>query len=88
LKSVAPFRKQLGLKTFFNLLGPLVNPARPDFTMIGVANLKLREFINIFCKNKKRVYVVHALDGYDEISLTGDTKIFNKNGEKSILRKI
>jgi anthranilate phosphoribosyltransferase len=77
----------LGLKTFFNLLGPLVNPAKPDFTMIGVANLKLREFINIFCKNKKRIYVVHALDGYDEISLTVTQKFSTKTEKKSILRR-
>ncbi|MGV4413485.1 anthranilate phosphoribosyltransferase [Chryseobacterium sp. T1] len=83
LKSVAPFRKQLGLKTFFNLLGPLVNPARPDFTMIGVANLEIaRVYQYLLQKQKNEFMLVHALDGYDEISLTGDTKIINKSGER------
>lgn len=83
LKSVAPLRKQLGLKTFFNLLGPLVNPARPDFSMIGVANLEIaRVYQYLLQKEKNEFLLVHALDGYDEISLTHDTKIFNKSGEK------
>ena len=83
LKTVAPLRKNLGLKTFFNLLGPLVNPVQPDFTMIGVANLEIaRVYQYLLQKQKTEFLLVHALDGYDEISLTGDTKIFNKNGEK------
>lgn len=83
LKSVAPFRKQLGLKTFFNLLGPLVNPSRPNFTMIGVANLEIaRVYQYLLQKDKSEFMLVHALDGYDEISLSGDTKIINKSGEK------
>ncbi len=83
LKSVAPLRKQLGLKTFFNILGPLVNPIRPDFTMIGVANLEIaRVYQYLLQKQKSEFMIVHALDGYDEISLTGDTKIFSKTGEK------
>ncbi|PZP39019.1 MAG: anthranilate phosphoribosyltransferase, partial [Pseudopedobacter saltans] len=83
LKSVAPLRKQLGLKTFFNILGPLVNPVRPDFTMIGVANLEIaRVYQYLLQKQKSEFMIVHALDGYDEISLTGDTKIISKTGEK------
>ena len=83
LKTVAPMRKQLGLKTFFNLLGPLINPAQPDFTMIGVANLEIaRVYQYLLQKGKKEFILVHALDGYDEISLTGDSKIFTKSGEK------
>lgn len=83
LKTVAPLRKNLGLKTFFNLLGPLVNPVQPNFTMIGVANLEIaRVYQYLLQKQKTEFLLVHALDGYDEISLTGDTKIFNKNGEK------
>lgn len=82
LKSVGPLRKSLGLKTFFNLLGPLVNPVRPDFTMIGVANLEIaRVYQYLLQKEKAEFMLVHALDGYDEISLTGDSKIFDKNGE-------
>lgn len=82
LKSVGPLRKNLGLKTFFNVLGSLVNPVRPDFTMIGVANLEIaRVYQYLLQKENQEFMLVHALDGYDEISLTGDSKIFDKNGE-------
>lgn len=83
LKTVAPLRKSLGLKTFFNLLGPIVNPAKPKFSMIGVYSLEIaRIYQYLLQKNNEDFMLVHALDGYDEISLTGDTKIFNKNGEE------
>lgn len=83
LKSVGPLRRNLGLKTFFNILGPLVNPVRPDFTMIGVANLEIaRVYQYLLQKENTEFMLVHALDGYDEISLTGDSKIFDKTGEK------
>jgi len=83
LKSVAPLRKQLGLKTFFNILGPLVNPAKPKYSMIGVANLEIaRVYQYLLQQQKNEFMLVHALDGYDEISLTGDTKMINKSGEK------
>lgn len=83
LKTVAPMRKQLGLKTFFNILGPLVNPVQPKFTMIGVANLEIaRVYQYLLQKQNKEFMLVHALDGYDEVSLTSDTKIFDKHGEK------
>jgi anthranilate phosphoribosyltransferase len=73
----------LGLRTFFNLLGPLVNPAKPKFSMIGVYSLEIaRLYQYILQKNNEDFMLVHALDGYDEISLTGDSKIFNKNGEE------
>lgn len=83
LKTVAPLRKGLGLRTFFNLLGPLVNPANPKFSMIGVYSLEIaRLYQYILQKNNEDFMLVHALDGYDEISLTGDTKVFNKSGEE------
>ena len=83
LKSIAPMRKNLGLKTFFNLLGPLINPAKPKFTMIGVANLEIARIYQYLLQKKNANFLlVNALDGYDEISLTGDTKIMDKNGEK------
>lgn len=64
------------------MLGPLVNPVRPDFTMIGVANLEIaRVYQYLLQKENAEFMLVHALDGYDEISLTGDSKIFDKNGE-------
>lgn len=83
LKTVTPMRKQLGLKTFFNMLGPLVNPVQPKFTMIGVANLEIaRVYQYLLQRQNKEFMLVHALDGYDEVSLTSDTKIFDKHGEK------
>lgn len=83
LKSVAPLRRQLGLKTFFNLLGPLVNPAHPQYRLIGVANLEIaRLYQYLLQKENASFTLVHALDGYDEISLTGDTKIITEQGEK------
>ena len=83
LKTVAPLRKGLGLRTFFNVLGPLVNPAKPNFSMIGVYSLEIaRIYQYLLQKKQENFLLVHALDGYDEISLTSDTKIFDKNGEK------
>ena len=83
LKSIAPMRKNIGLKTFFNLLGPLINPAQPKFTMIGVANQEIARIYQYLLQKKKVDFLlVNALDGYDEISLTGDTKIVDKIGEK------
>lgn len=82
LRSVAPLRKGLGLRTFFNFLGPLVNPAKPKFSMIGVYSLEIaRIYQYLLQKNEENFLLVHALDGYDEISLTSDTKIFDKTGE-------
>lgn len=82
LKTVAPLRKGLGLRTFFNVLGPLVNPARPDFSMIGVYDLEIaRLYQYLLQKQNTNFMLAHGLDGYDEISLTADTKIFDKNGE-------
>ena len=82
LRSVAPLRKGLGLRTFFNILGPLVNPAKPKFSMIGVYSLEIaRIYQYLLQKNQENFLLVHSLDGYDEISLTSDTKIFDKTGE-------
>lgn len=82
LKKVSPLRKGLGLRTFFNILGPLVNPAKPQFSLIGVYNLEIaRLYQYLLQKQDQNFMLVHGLDGYDEISLTGDSKIFNKTGE-------
>lgn len=82
LKTVAPLRKNLGLRTFFNILGPLVNPAKPEFPMIGVYSLEIaRLYQYLLQRGSRNFMLVNALDGYDEISLTGDTKIFDKSGE-------
>ena len=77
MKNVAPVRKQLGLKTFFNILGPIVNPSFPKNQLIGVFSLELaRLYSYLFQKTNINYTILHGLDGYDEISLTGNTKIF------------
>lgn len=82
LKSVASTRKSLSVRTFFNLLGPLVNPAQPLFLSIGVYNLEVaRLYQYVFQKRKQNFLILHSLDGYDEVSLTQDCKIMNPKGE-------
>jgi len=85
MKNVAPIRKELGVKTFFNMLGPMVNPAFPTNQMVGVFNLELARMYGYLYQNtNKNFAILHSLDGYDEISLTGATKIIS-NGSESIL---
>ena len=83
MKNVAPVRKALGMKTFFNILGPLVNPCRPNNQLVGVYGLDiLRLYKSVFETTKGFKYsIVHSLDGHDEISLTGDTKVVSNNNE-------
>jgi anthranilate phosphoribosyltransferase len=83
MKAVAPIRKQMGVKTFFNMLGPLVNPCQPIYQVAGVFNLELaRLYTYIFMQRPgKRFAVIHSLDGYDEISLTGDFKMKTQSGD-------
>jgi anthranilate phosphoribosyltransferase len=79
LKNVANVRKQLQLKTIFNLLGPLVNPCQPKSMVIGVhSEVVGKLYKEVLKSGHVNFSIVHALDGYDEISLTGDTKIFTK----------
>ncbi|MVN91950.1 anthranilate phosphoribosyltransferase [Mucilaginibacter aquatilis] len=83
MKTVAPVRKELAVKTFFNMLGPMVNPARPNNQMVGVYNLELaRLYAYLYQKADVNYTIVNALDGYDEVSLTGDFKTFSAEGEK------
>lgn len=83
LQSVGALRKSLGLRTFFNLLGPLVNPVKPKFSMIGVYNLEIaRIYQYLLQKESQNFILVHGMDGYDEISLTHDSKIITKKGEE------
>ncbi|GAB6123367.1 anthranilate phosphoribosyltransferase [Dysgonomonas termitidis] len=83
LKVVAPVRKALGVRTFFNMLGPVVNPIKPKRTVLGVFNLKMARLYSYMYQQTDVDYsIVHGLDGYDEISLTGDFKIINKFEEK------
>jgi anthranilate phosphoribosyltransferase len=83
MKTVAPIRRELGVKTFFNMLGPLVNPAKPKNQLVGVYNLDLaRLYAYLYQKSNANYTIVNALDGYDEVSLTGDFKTFSAEGEK------
>ncbi|MEP6682377.1 MAG: anthranilate phosphoribosyltransferase [Parafilimonas sp.] len=83
LKTVGPIRKNLGLRTFFNMLGPMVNPASPAFQLVGVYNLEMARIYNYLLQQTSRSFtIIHSLDGYDEISLTNDTKIITNEGEK------
>ncbi|CAA0260696.1 anthranilate phosphoribosyltransferase [Tenacibaculum maritimum] len=85
MKVVAPIRRELGVKTFFNMLGPLVNPSTPQNQLVGVFNLEVARVYNYILQECNINYgVVHALDGYDEISLTGDFKLFTKDAEQQI----
>jgi anthranilate phosphoribosyltransferase len=83
MKTVAPIRRELGVKTFFNMLGPLVNPAKPKNQLVGVFNLELaRVYAYLYQKSDIKYTILNALDGYDEISLTCDFKTFSADGEK------
>ncbi|MCZ4318879.1 anthranilate phosphoribosyltransferase [Aequorivita viscosa] len=82
MKNVAPIRRELGVKTFFNMLGPMVNPAFPKNQLVGVFDLELaRMYGYLYQKSEKNYAVLHAMDGYDEISLTGPVKVISKNSE-------
>ncbi|WP_257669043.1 anthranilate phosphoribosyltransferase [Parapedobacter tibetensis] len=83
MKTVAPIRRELGIKTFFNMLGPLVNPANPPYQSVGVFSLELaRLYGYLYQQSTKQYSILHALDGYDEISLTGDFKVISSTGEQ------
>ncbi|MEO6348406.1 MAG: anthranilate phosphoribosyltransferase [Aquaticitalea sp.] len=82
MKNVAPIRKDLGVKTFFNMLGPMVNPAFPKNQMVGVFSLELLRLYGYLYQNTDKNYtIIHALDGYDEISLTGPAKVIKNSME-------
>ena len=82
MKNVGPIRRQLGVKTFFNMLGPMVNPSSPQYQVVGVFNLELARLYNyIYQQTDKEYTILHSLDGYDEISLTDDFKAITRHSE-------
>lgn len=88
MKNVAPIRKDLGVKTFFNMLGPMVNPSFPKNQLVGVFSLELaRLYGYLYQKTDKSFVILHALDGYDEISLTGNFKMITNSGEQVLTPK-
>lgn len=85
MKNIAPIRKELGVKTFFNMLGPIVNPARPPRQLVGVFSLEMaRQYGYLYQQSKKDYVILHDLNGYDEISLTGPFKMFTNLGEDQL----
>jgi len=81
LKTVGPIRRNMGLRTFFNMLGPIVNPAKPAYQLIGVYNLEMARIYNYAMQSLgKEFTLIHSLDGYDEISFK---KIIQGNGSWS-----
>ncbi len=82
MKNVGPIRRELGVKTFFNMLGPMVNPAFPNKQLVGVFSLELaRLYGYLYQQTGKRFTILHSLDGYDEISLTGPAKYLDQAGD-------
>ncbi|MBL7746208.1 MAG: anthranilate phosphoribosyltransferase [Chitinophagaceae bacterium] len=83
LKTVGPIRKNLAMRTFFNMLGPMANPANPSYQLVGVYSLEMARIYNYFLQlSNKPFTIIHSLDGYDEISLTNDTKVITNEGER------
>ncbi len=82
LKMVSHIRKQMGVRTLFNLMGPLVNPANPKYKILGVYNAEIGRLYNyVLQKTESKFAIINSLDGYDEISLTADTKVISNAGE-------
>jgi len=85
MKNVGPIRRELGVKTFFNMLGPMVNPSFPKNQMVGVFSLELARMYSYLYQNTDTNFcILHGLDGFDEISLTDETKIISKDTETII----
>jgi anthranilate phosphoribosyltransferase len=85
LKSVGPIRRELGVKTFFNMLGPLVNPAQPQHQSVGVFSIKLARLYQFLHEDSLKKYaIIHGTDGYDEVSLTGAVKLITNQAEQLV----
>ncbi len=85
LKSVGPIRKELGVKTFFNMLGPLVNPAKPQHQSVGVFSIKLARLYQFLHEDSQKKYaIIHGTDGYDEVALTGAVKLITNQAEQLV----
>jgi anthranilate phosphoribosyltransferase len=83
LKVVGGIRKNLGVRTFFNMLGPMVNPALPKYQLVGVYSLEMARIYNYLLQQGGSAFtIIHSLDGYDEISLTNDTKVITNEGDR------
>lgn len=85
MKQVGPVRKALKVKTLFNMMGPIINPSRPKNQLVGVSDLEIMDLYHqVFADSDQNYMIVHSLDGYDEISLTGDARYVSNQTEDSI----
>ncbi|BCY29271.1 anthranilate phosphoribosyltransferase [Flavobacterium okayamense] len=85
LKNVGPIRKNLGIKTFFNMLGPMVNPSFPKNQMVGVFSLELaRMYAYLYQNTEVNFSILHGLSGFDEVSLTDNVKVITNTSEQII----
>lgn len=83
MKTVAPIRRDLSVKTFFNMLGPMVNPSFPRNQLVGVWNLETARLYNyLYQQTDKNYTILYSLDGYDEISLTSEFKMISDKTEE------
>lgn len=86
MKNVAPVRRSLRIKTFFNMLGPMVNPSNPMNQLVGVFSLDVaRLYHYLYQQGEKKFCIIHSLDGYDEISLTGSFKVLTRYTERTFV---
>ncbi len=85
MKNVVPVRRALKIKTFFNMLGPMVNPCFPPKQLIGVYSLELARLYNyLYQQSSMKYIIIHSLDGYDEVSLTSEFK-YILNGAENLI---
>jgi len=85
MKNIAPIRRDLGVRTFFNMLGPLVNPSKPKHQIVGVFDLELaRLYQYLLQKTDSKYTIIHGIDGYDEVSLTDKVKLIGNGMEELI----
>jgi anthranilate phosphoribosyltransferase len=86
MKNVAPVRRSLRIKTFFNMLGPMVNPSNPSNQLVGVFSLDVaRLYHYLYQESGKQFCIIHSLDGFDEISLTGSFRVLTRSTERSLV---
>ncbi len=85
MKFVGPIRRSLGVKTFFNMLGPLVNPAQPNHQMTGVFSLHLQRLYQyLFEESDTKFTIIYGLSGFDELSLTDKSKVITRESTNLI----
>lgn len=85
LKAVAPLRKALGIATFFNSMGPLVNPAHPTHQLSGTYSLELaKQYQHVLRSDRENFTILHGMDGYDELTFIGATRILGKERDEII----